>query len=364
MLGEAEPAEFNGRNAGPSPSTVADSPGPATPGGHYTHLRHESWPRMHSLDSFTAVSYEDRSSLSERNDSAEGADIDRLPGDDCRLPNSPRSRQFCYSPRRAWEPIPESARNARVSSFSHGRSAEPRVLPSVTRSSDRWPSEWRPMAGIRNRDLEEDSEPTRRRRLGEQRQLIYTTQPESGCWMTTLALRAQTHNTNDRAPGSERAKINQRPPFTDTRAITHSAPTRDLRSLSDAFTTGFYHPTSHAHSRSASMLYDRTGAWLSDAHDESSYRLGPSGPGNPFAPANTYPVGGYAAPPGYHVAGRLERSDGSGPLAEMAKRKKRGNLPPEAKKKMMAWFKNHLHHPYPDEETKKQWIAETGLSPG
>ncbi|KAH8910039.1 hypothetical protein BR93DRAFT_966094 [Coniochaeta sp. PMI_546] len=181
--------------------------------------------------------------------------------------------------------------------------------------------------------------------------------------MTTLALRAQTHNTNDRAPASERAKINQRPPFTDTRAITHSAPTRDLRSLSDAFTTGFYHPTSHAHSRSASMLYDRTGAWLSDAHDESSYRLGPSGPGNPFAPANTYPVGGYAAPPGYHVAGRLERSDGSGPLAEMAKRKKRGNLPPEAKKKMMAWFKNHLHHPYPDEETKKQWIAETGLSP-
>ncbi|KAB5570483.1 hypothetical protein GE09DRAFT_1217915 [Coniochaeta sp. 2T2.1] len=47
----------------------------------------------------------------------------------------------------------------------------------------------------------------------------------------------------------------------------------------------------------------------------------------------------------------------------MAKRKKRGNLPPEAKKKMMAWFKNHLHHPYPDEETKKKWIAETGLSP-
>jgi hypothetical protein len=48
----------------------------------------------------------------------------------------------------------------------------------------------------------------------------------------------------------------------------------------------------------------------------------------------------------------------------MAKRKKRGNLPPEAKRKMMAWFKNHLHHPYPDEETKKKWIAETGLSPG
>jgi hypothetical protein len=60
----------------------------------------------------------------------------------------------------------------------------------------------------------------------------------------------------------------------------------------------------------------------------------------------------------------MERGDGAGQLAEMAKRKKRGNLPPEAKRMMMAWFKTNLHHPYPDEETKKKWIAETGLSPG
>jgi hypothetical protein len=48
----------------------------------------------------------------------------------------------------------------------------------------------------------------------------------------------------------------------------------------------------------------------------------------------------------------------------MNKRKKRGNLPPEAKKVMNAWFKDHLNHPYPNEETKKKWIAETGLSQG
>ncbi|OIW33816.1 hypothetical protein CONLIGDRAFT_195814 [Coniochaeta ligniaria NRRL 30616] len=357
MLGETEPAEFNARNGGPSPSTVADSPGPATPGGHYTHLRHGSWPRMHSLD-FTTVSFEDRSNPSERNDSAEGADLGRLPEEECHLPSSPRSRQFCYSPRRAWQSIPESARDARANAFSHGRFDEPRVLPSATR-----PSEWRPMVAVRDRGREEELELARRRRSGEQRQHLYTTQPESGCWMTTLALRAQTHNPNDRAPISERAKVAQRAPFTDPRTIAHAAPTRDLRSLSDAFTTGFYQPASHGHSRSVSLLYDRAGPWLSDAHDEIPYRVGASGPGNPFAPPNTYPIGGYVVPSGYHVAGHLERSDGSGPLAEMAKRKKRGNLPPEAKKKMMAWFKNHLHHPYPDEETKKKWIAETGLSP-
>lgn len=363
MLGEMDPADFNTRNAGPSPSTVADSPGPPTPAGHYTHVRHESWPRMNSFDSFTAISIDDRSCPSARNGSAEASDLSRLSEEECHVPTSPRSHQLCYSPRRAWGPIPETARDARATAFSHGRPDEPRVLPSVTRSPDYWPSDWMPMEAVREHGREEELELARRRHSGEQPQHLYGPLPERAYWMTTLALRAQTHNPNDRMPVSARAKPTQLAPFASTRTITHAAPTRDLRSLSDAFTTGSYQPTNHGHARSVSLLYDRSGLWLSDAHDEVSYRVGASGPVNPFAPPNTYSVGGYVAPAGYRGAGHLERGDGSGPLAEMAKRKKRGNLPPEAKKTMMAWFKVNLHHPYPDEETKKKWIAETGLSP-
>jgi len=218
---------------------------------------------------------------------------------------------------------------------------------------------------MRDRGREEKLELARRRRAGEQRQHIYAAQPENRCWRTSLALREQTHDSNDRVAVSQRAVISQQPvPLADTGAINHVAPTRDVRSRSDAFTTGFYHPSSHGHSRSASFLYERPRQWLYDVQDEHPYQIGASGPGNPFAPPIPYSGGGFVAHSGYNLAGHLQRGDGSGPLAEMAKRKKRGNLPPEAKKKMMAWFKTHLHHPYPDEETKKKWIAETGLSPG
>jgi hypothetical protein len=322
---------------------------------------------MHSLDSVTAVSFEDRPAPPGRNHFAEGADLSRLPEEECRLSKSPPSHPHCYSPQQAWQPVPlEAAWEARANSFSHRRSDEPRVLPSGPRSSEHWPSEWRPLVSVQDRGREEELELARRRRAGEQRQHPhpYAPQPENGCWVTTLALREQTHNPSDHAAVSQRAMTAQRAPFADTRSINPATPTRDLRSRSDPFATGFCRPPSHGHSRSVSFLHDRAVQWLYDTHDENPYRVGASGPGNPFAPPNPYPGGAYVVPPGYHMAGHLERSDGSGPLAEMAKRKKRGNLPAEAKKTMMAWFKTHLHHPYPDEETKKKWIAETGLSPG
>lgn len=370
MLGETESAEINNAgNGGPSPSTVADSPGPATPGGHYTHLRHGSWPRTHSLDSYSGAPFEDRSAPPGRID-FEGAEQSRL-SEECRLPVSPRSYQNSYPTRRAQQPAtaPEQAAwGARANSFSHGGSDEPRVLPSDTTSPEHWLSEWRPLVAVgdRERAREEELELARRHQLGEQRQHLHGAQPDNGCWMSTLALREQTHDPIDRIPASQRAMFSRSAPCPDHHAVNRAAPAHDFRSPSDAFAPGFYRPPRHGHSRSMSFLHDRPAPWSYDAYDENPYRVGAGGPGNPFAhPAsNPYPGGPYGVPPGYHAGGHLERGDGSGPLAEMAKRKKRGNLPPEAKKKMMAWFKTHLHHPYPDEETKKRWIIETGLSPG
>lgn len=327
---------------------------------------------MHSLDSFTAVAFEDRSAPTGRNDFAEGADQSRLSEEGCRLPNSPRSHQHYYSTRQARQPGPapeQAAWEARASAFSYGGSDEPRVLPSDTASSERWPSEWRPVVAVRDREhtRAEEMELARRRRVGEQRQYMHSARPEDGCWVSTLALREQAqHNPIDRAPVPQRAVISHSAPCADVRAAGRAAPARDFRSRSEAFATGFYPPPGHGHSRSLSFLHDRPVQWVYDAYDENHGRVAAGGAGNSFAHpmASPYPGGAYGVPQGYHVGGRMERGDGSGPLAEMAKRKKRGNLPPEAKKKMMAWFKTHLHHPYPDEETKKKWIAETGLSPG
>lgn len=363
MLGESEQADYSARNAGPSPSSVADSPSPATPGGHYTHVRHLSWPRTHSIDSFSAVSYEDRSTLSGRIEFAEGQELGRHLEEECRRPGSPRSRQLCFSPRTSWQPN-EIAWDARNNAPLHGRSNEPRVLPSITRSTDVWPSEWRPFVASRNYEREEQPELARRRRTGDPRQQLYSADAANDCWMATLALQSQTRNGSDRVSVLEGTTLGHRASFADTRAPTNAALPVDPRSRSDPPATEFYQPPRHGHSRSVSLMYDRPGPWLYDGHEGHPYRASASGPGNPFAPPNTYPGGGYIALPGYHVGGHRERSEGSGPLAEMAKRKKRGNLPPEAKKTMMAWFKNHLHHPYPDEETKKKWITETGLSPG
>ena len=362
MLGETEPAEFNGRNAGPSPSTIADSPGPETPGGHYTHLRHLSWPRTHSLDSFTAASFEDTTAPPCRNELVEGLESGQHLEEEYRIPSSPRSRRLCYSPQPSWQPVRDSAQELRATASSRGLSDEPRVLPSVTRSFDHWPSDWR-----REHEQVEQLEVARRRRADSHRQ-SYSTDAENDCWMATLALRVQTQDRNDHRNGrvlaAEDTSISQRARFSDVRSAAHALLPIELRSRADPFAASLYQHPRHGHSRSMSLMYQRPGAWLYDGHEGSPYRVGASGPGNPFAPPSTYAAGGYMAPPGYHMARDLERSGGSGPLAEMAKRKKRGNLPPEAKKTMMAWFKNHLHHPYPDEETKKTWIAETGLSPG
>jgi hypothetical protein len=42
-------------------------------------------------------------------------------------------------------------------------------------------------------------------------------------------------------------------------------------------------------------------------------------------------------------------------------RKRRGNLPKETTDKLRAWFKAHLHHPYPTEEEKQELMRQTGL---
>lgn len=42
-------------------------------------------------------------------------------------------------------------------------------------------------------------------------------------------------------------------------------------------------------------------------------------------------------------------------------RKRRGNLPKETTDTLRAWFREHLHHPYPSEEEKQRLMKVTGL---
>ena len=41
---------------------------------------------------------------------------------------------------------------------------------------------------------------------------------------------------------------------------------------------------------------------------------------------------------------------------------RRGNLPKPVTDILRAWFHEHVDHPYPDEEDKRMFIIQTGLS--
>jgi hypothetical protein len=44
--------------------------------------------------------------------------------------------------------------------------------------------------------------------------------------------------------------------------------------------------------------------------------------------------------------------------------KRRGNLPKESKDKLKQWLSQHVDHPYPTEEEKKELAAEAGMTMG
>ncbi|KAI0408648.1 homeobox KN domain-containing protein [Xylaria palmicola] len=72
----------------------------------------------------------------------------------------------------------------------------------------------------------------------------------------------------------------------------------------------------------------------------------PTGQYTPYLPRSHLPVGDYSMV----VGNEINRT-----------RRRRGNLPKETTDKLRSWFVSHLHHPYPTEDEKQEFMRQTGL---
>nr|XP_004672837.1 homeobox protein Meis3 isoform X4 [Jaculus jaculus] len=114
---------------------------------------------------------------------------------------------------------------------------------------------------------------------------------------------------------------------------------------------------------SCPSLPDQTDTWIRDHEDSGSVHLGTPGPSS----------GGLASQSGDNSS---EQGDGldtsvASPSSggedeemdqERRRNKKRGIFPKVATNIMRAWLFQHLSHPYPSEEQKKQLAQDTGLT--
>ncbi|XP_076783438.1 homeobox protein Meis3 isoform X7 [Arvicanthis niloticus] len=114
---------------------------------------------------------------------------------------------------------------------------------------------------------------------------------------------------------------------------------------------------------SCPSLPDQNTTWIRDHEDSGSVRLGTPGPSS----------GGLASQSGDNSSDQgdgLDTSVASPSSAgededldlERRRNKKRGIFPKVATNIMRAWLFQHLSHPYPSEEQKKQLAQDTGLT--
>lgn len=112
------------------------------------------------------------------------------------------------------------------------------------------------------------------------------------------------------------------------------------------------YPHSNGHSRSSVPIVPRQ-----DRYSPSSYSPEVSIP----AYSRPYPNVGYPQ----HMASRQEEpSFGSGSMdpTDPRNKRRRGNLPKPVTDILRGWFHEHLDHPYPSEEDKQVFMAQTGLT--
>uniref|UniRef100_H0WJY6 Meis homeobox 3 n=1 Tax=Otolemur garnettii TaxID=30611 RepID=H0WJY6_OTOGA len=114
---------------------------------------------------------------------------------------------------------------------------------------------------------------------------------------------------------------------------------------------------------SCPSLPDQTNTWIRDHEDSGSVHLGTPGPSS----------GGLASQSGDNSSDQGDGLDTSvaSPSSggedeeldqERRRNKKRGIFPKVATNIMRAWLFQHLSHPYPSEEQKKQLAQDTGLT--
>lgn len=114
---------------------------------------------------------------------------------------------------------------------------------------------------------------------------------------------------------------------------------------------------------SCPSLPDQNNAWIRDHEDSGSVHLGTPGPSS----------GGLASQSGDNSSDQGDGLDTSvaSPSSggedeeldqERRRNKKRGIFPKVATNIMRAWLFQHLSHPYPSEEQKKQLAQDTGLT--
>uniref|UniRef100_A0A8C3WJ04 Meis homeobox 3 n=1 Tax=Catagonus wagneri TaxID=51154 RepID=A0A8C3WJ04_9CETA len=114
---------------------------------------------------------------------------------------------------------------------------------------------------------------------------------------------------------------------------------------------------------SCPSLPDQNNTWIRDHEDSGSVHLGTPGPSS----------GGLASQSGDNASDQGDGLDTSvaSPSSggedeeldqERRRNKKRGIFPKAATNVMRAWLFQHLSHPYPSEEQKKQLAQDTGLT--
>nr|XP_042127372.1 homeobox protein Meis3 isoform X4 [Peromyscus maniculatus bairdii] len=126
---------------------------------------------------------------------------------------------------------------------------------------------------------------------------------------------------------------------------------------------GGYREDLEDYSASCPSLPDQNNTWIRDHEDSGSVHLGTPGPSS----------GGLASQSGDNSSDQgdgLDTSVASPSSAgedeeldlERRRNKKRGIFPKVATNIMRAWLFQHLSHPYPSEEQKKQLAQDTGLT--
>ncbi|ELK24002.1 Homeobox protein Meis3 [Myotis davidii] len=114
---------------------------------------------------------------------------------------------------------------------------------------------------------------------------------------------------------------------------------------------------------SCPSLPDQNNSWLRDQEDSGSVHLGTPGPSSGGLASQS---GDNSSDPGDGLDTSVASPSSGGEDEELdperRRNKKRGIFPKVATNIMRAWLFQHLSHPYPSEEQKKQLAQDTGLT--
>uniref|UniRef100_UPI00358E99B7 homeobox protein Meis1-like isoform X2 n=1 Tax=Myxine glutinosa TaxID=7769 RepID=UPI00358E99B7 len=113
-------------------------------------------------------------------------------------------------------------------------------------------------------------------------------------------------------------------------------------------------------SSAASQTHEQTALWSRDQEDAASVRSG-STPG-PSSAGHASQSGDNSSEQGDGLDNSFPSGDEEDLDKDRKQQKKRGIFPKVATNIMRAWLFQHLTHPYPSEEQKKQLAQDTGLT--